>query len=318
MQVDLKDFAASWHLPVRALVVGLPLTLAGTALLAHYVAGLRWGESFLVGAALSPTDPVFAAAIVGREEVPARLRRLLNIESGMNDGLAVPIVVATLALAEPYGPSIAPVLWDVVLGVALGVFVSWAAIRIEELPLVGAAGLYKPLTGFAIGILLLAVCRITHANEFLAAFTGGIAVAWASREICAAFHPFGELLAELFKLSALLVFGALIRPEYVAELGWRGAVFVVLALVAVRPAALAIALYRGGLERKEWIAAAWFGPKGFASVLFGILILQSGIPDRFLAANLIAMVVAVSIVAHSSTDVVVARWFRKAEGAPPA
>ena len=88
---------AAWRLPGRALLLGLPLTLALTAVFAHYIAGLPWLESFLLGAILAPTDPVFAAAIVGREEVPGRLRHLLNVESGVNDGLALPIVLVLLA-----------------------------------------------------------------------------------------------------------------------------------------------------------------------------------------------------------------------------
>ena len=98
MRVGLKDLASAWRLPGRALLFGLPLTLLGTAMVARWVAGLTWAESFLVGAVLSPTDPVFAAAIVGRQEVPARLRQLLNVESGLNDGLALPIVLAMLAV----------------------------------------------------------------------------------------------------------------------------------------------------------------------------------------------------------------------------
>ena len=82
-------------------MLGLPLTLLLTALFAHLVVGLPWAQSLLVGAVLSPTDPVFASAIVGREEVPARLRHLLNVESGLNDGLALPVVLVLLALVPP-------------------------------------------------------------------------------------------------------------------------------------------------------------------------------------------------------------------------
>ena len=101
MRVGLPQLRSAWQLPGRALLLGLPLTLAATAVLAHYVVGLPWLESFLLGAVLAPTDPVFASAIVGREEVPGRLRHLLNVESGVNDGLALPIVLVLLASAPP-------------------------------------------------------------------------------------------------------------------------------------------------------------------------------------------------------------------------
>ena len=98
MRVSLRDLTSAWHLPGRALLFGLPLTALGTAVLAHYVAGLGWLEALLVGAILSPTDPVFAAAIIGRKEIPYRLRHLLNVESGVNDGLALPLVLVLIAL----------------------------------------------------------------------------------------------------------------------------------------------------------------------------------------------------------------------------
>jgi len=99
MRVGFRDLRSAWRLPGRALLLGLPLTLGLTAVFAHYIVGLPWLESFLLGAILAPTDPVFAAAIVGREEVPGRLRHLLNVESGVNDGLALPIVLILLAAA---------------------------------------------------------------------------------------------------------------------------------------------------------------------------------------------------------------------------
>ncbi len=123
MRVGLKDLASAWRLPGRALLLGLPLTLVGTALLARRIVGLPWAESFLLGAVLSPTDPGFAAAIVGREEVPARLRQLLNVESGLNDGLALPIVVTMLAVIGSGHFSFAEVLTEVALGVGIGILV---------------------------------------------------------------------------------------------------------------------------------------------------------------------------------------------------
>src|SRR5918994_5073613 len=100
MRVGWRDLTSAWRLPGRALAWGLPLTLLVTALLARFVAGLDWPEALLVGAVLAPTDPVFAAALVGNERVPARLRHLLNVESGINDGLALPFVIVLLAIAE--------------------------------------------------------------------------------------------------------------------------------------------------------------------------------------------------------------------------
>ena len=314
MRVGLKDLASAWRLPGRALLLGLPLTLVGTALLARWIVGLPWAESFLLGAVLSPTDPVFAAAIVGREEVPARLRQLLNVESGLNDGLALPIVVAMLAVIGPEHFSLAEVLTEVALGVGIGILVPWSAIRLEQGRFFSAHATYRPLNAFAIGLLVLTISSMAHANEFLAAFAAGITVATVGPEVREAFHRFGELVAELLKLAALLVFGSLISPQFLGEIPASGYLFALLVLVAVRPLALSLSLLRSPLGWRERAAAAWFGPKGFASVVFGLLILKEAEAAKLDWAradqlfHLVALCIAGSIVAHSSTDVLVARW----------
>ena len=313
MRVTVKDLRTADRLPGRALLFGMPITFLVTAVLAHLVAGIPWVESFLIGAALSPTDPVFAAALVGREEVPYRLRHLLNVESGLNDGLALPVVVVLLSVAGRDHIEAVTLLAELIGGVAIGVAIPYVAIRLERLPAFSATSAYEPLNAFAIGLLVLGVAAVTHANEFLAAFAAGITVATMSPAIRNAFHRFGELVAELLKLAALLLFGALISPTFLGEISLSGYVFVVLALLLARPIALAFALLRTGLSRQEWIAAAWFGPKGFASVVYGLLILEAGLGRSDELFHLIAAVIALSIVAHASTDVPVARWFRHAQ-----
>jgi NhaP-type Na+/H+ or K+/H+ antiporter len=152
-------------------------------------------------------------------------------------------------------------------------------------------------------------------NEFLAAFAAGVTVATLSPE---GFDQFGQLLTELLKLAALLVFGALIPPSFLADIQLSGYVFAFLALVAVRPFALGIALLGSRLDWREWVAAAWFGPKGFASVVYGIMILKAHITRGDELFHLLAVVIAGSIIAHSSTDVLIARWFHKTESTDAA
>ncbi|MDP8946502.1 MAG: cation:proton antiporter [Actinomycetota bacterium] len=313
MRVGVQDLTYAWRLPGRALLLGLPLTLLFTAALAHFVVGLPWLASFLVGAVLSPTDPVFASALVGREEVPLRLRRLLNVESGVNDGLALPIVVVLLAVASQQEVGAVTIAEELALGVVIGVAVPWIALRLERTRLFDLAESYEPLYAFSVGLLVLALGYVTHANLFLAAFSAGITVVSVSPQFRDAFHQFGELLAELLKLAAILVFGALISPVLLMEIGLGGYVFALLALVVVRPVALAMSFLGARINLPEFVAAAWFGPKGFASVVYGLLVLESGVALSEEMFHLIALVVAASIVLHSSTDVIVARRFREAD-----
>jgi NhaP-type Na+/H+ or K+/H+ antiporter len=312
MQAGLPAVESAWRLPGRALLLGLPLTLLAIAGLGHWIVGLPWLHALLVGAALSATDPILAAAIVGHEDVPARLRQLLNVESGLNDGLALPIVLVLLALlgGQPSAPL--ALAGEAAFGVALGVVLPWAVIRLERTRLLGTTPTYQPLLVFAVGLLLFAGGSLLNANLFLGAFTGGATVATLSPELRRAFHAFGETLSELLKLAALLVFGAVVSPRFLAEIPIAGYGFAALVLVLARPLALALALLGSRLPWREWLAAAWFGPKGFASVLYGLLILRTAIDQRDLVFHLIALVSVLSIVAHSSTDVLVARRFRRA------
>lgn len=314
MRVGVSELTRAWHLPGRALLLGMPLALAGTAGLAHGLLGLAWPEALLLGAVLAPTDPVFAAAIVGREEVPGRLRRLLNVESGLNDGLALPAVLALLAFAG--GGSAEPLRLggELVLGVGLGIALPWAVLAIESRRLLQAHAVYEPLLAFSIALLVYALAALTHANEFLAAFAAGMTVASLSTKAREDFHRFGEVVAELLKLAALLVFGVLVTPSIVADFRAGGWLFVPLVLLLARPAAVALALAGSALDWRETLAAAWFGPKGFASLFYAFLVLDSGLAVGAELFHLVAAVFAVSIVAHSSTDVLIARWFRRVEG----
>lgn len=313
MRLGARDLASAWRLPGRALLLGLPLTLLITALLAHFVVGLPWVASFLIGAVLSPTDPVFASALVGREEVPYRLRNLLNVESGINDGLALPVVVILLAVASRSEVGWGTILGELALGVAIGVVVPYVTLRLERTRLFDLAESYEPLYAFAVGLLVLALASVTHANLFLAAFSAGVATVTVSPRFKEAFHEFGELLTELLKLAAILVFGALISPAFLGEISVGGYAFALLALLIARPLALLLSFLGSSIDRREWAAAAWFGPKGFASVVYGLLVLESGVALSDEMFHLVAVVVAGSILLHSSTDVVVARRFREVD-----
>jgi len=311
MRVKLAKLASSWRQPGRALLLGLPLTLLGTALAGHLIAGLTWIEALLVGAALSPTDPVFATAIVVRKEIPSRLRRLLNVESGLNDGLALPLVLYFLAVLDSEKAHVARLGGEVLWGIALGGVVPIIALRLARKSVFGVHESHQTLFPFAIATLIFALCGLTHGNSYLAAFTAGIVLVALRPEIRRSFEPFGEPLTELLKLAALLVFGAVISPRIFEHMTGADWTFALIALFVIRPVAIAIALMGSPLSWREILVAGWFGPKGFASVIYGLFVLESTAPNSQHLAHLIAIVVIGSMIAHSSTDVLIARWFRR-------
>ena len=316
MLIGFRDLRTSWKLPGRALLLGMPLTFLLLTFFAYTLFDLTWAEALLIGAVLSPTDPVFASAIVGRKEVPLRLRRMLNVESGVNDGLALPVVIILLGVIGGENLHLGELLLEVLLGIALGVMIPLLALRLERARFFSAELVYEPLNTLAIGMLVFTIAELTHANPFLAAFAAGITVSTVAPRFRDAFHQFGELLAEILKLAALFLFGALITFSFVTDIGWTGVIFAVLMVAVSRPVVILLVLINSGLTWREKFAAMWFGPKGFASVAYGLLILGTVVHnvdfvrnDREFIFHVIAVAIVISIFAHSSTDVIVARWF---------
>ena len=173
--------------------------------------------------------------IIEREIVPLRIRRLLNVESGLNDGLALPVV---LILVRVIGSdSIEPLQLAVELlgGIVIGIIVPWVVIRLESNHYFSAELLYEPLIAFTIGILVLALCALLNTNSFLAAYSAGITIATLSDRVRLAFAEFGELLAQLFKAGALFLFGMLIQPALFLHSGEATYVFAALVLFLARP-----------------------------------------------------------------------------------
>jgi sodium/hydrogen antiporter len=310
-RIGVRDLVSAWRLPGRALLLGMPLTFGITAVLAAWVAGLPWPEALLVAAVLSPTDPVFAAAIIGREEVPRRLRQLLNVESGLNDGLALPVVLVLLAVVGGPDVGVGALAGELGLGILIGVSVPLAAVALLRSRFTSTTSAYEALSSVAVGLIVLALAELTHANLFLAAFSAGVTIATLAPELRDSFHEFGELVTELLKLVAILVFGALISPAFLGEIPALGYVFAVLALLVARPIAIALSFVGSRLRWQELAAVAWFGPKGFASVVYGLIVLDSGAQRADEMFHLIALVIVLSILAHSSTDVPIAHYFER-------
>ena len=309
-RANVRALRENWRLSGRALGLGMPLTMIGIAVPAHYLCNLDWPTAFLLGAILSPTDPVFASALVGRPDVPLRLRRLLNVESGLNDGLALPFVLIFLAFAKHEDSHLGVVLLELVLGVIVGAGVAAIVALAWRSRFLTAEPHLQPLGPLAIAVVVYAVCHLSHANPYLAAFAAGSTLATLDHVAAEHFEPLGDLLSEITKFAALLVFGTLITPERISHLGWPEWLLAIIAIVLVRPASMLLSLIRTPMPAAERWTAAWFGPKGFASVVYGLLVLRADIPEAERLFDLIAITITLSIALHSSTDVLIARRLR--------
>ena len=306
-----------WHPAARALVIAMPVNAVLLALTAKALFGeLSWMECFLLGFALSPTDPVVTSSVVASARVPAVVRHTLNLESGLNDGLALPFVLFFLAFAgEPQGSAVGSageLGAESAIGIAVGAVLALAAGRLlDRLPDWALAERYEGLYALGLGLASFGVADLAHGNGLISAFVAGVVFALARREMPDVFHHFNENLSSVLQLIAFAVFGAL-----VVATGWEGsllalAAFIAFALLVARPASVLLAFAGVRLSRPEKLFIAWFGPKGIASMLFALFILNSTAPDRTLVFDVAALTILASIVAHGLTDTVAGGWIER-------
>jgi sodium/hydrogen antiporter len=305
-----------WGPVTRAIVFAMPITLGLLGLAAHtFISGLTWAEAFLLAAVLSPTDPVITSTVITSRRVPPIVRHTLNLESGLNDGIAVPFVLFFLALARPGanpGPEALTLLGEAAFGAAVGAAVGAIAGRLHSrLPGGGITRRYEGIYAVGFGLMAFGLADVTIGNGFIAAFVCGVAMGAAEHEIPDAFGEFAENVSAISQVITFFVFGALIYGTgYPGEV-WQLVLFIVFALAIARPVAIALAFVRAKLPASQQAFIAWFGPKGVASMLFALFVLDSTVVNRNLIFAVASFTVIASIVAHGLTDTLGTGWLQK-------
>jgi NhaP-type Na+/H+ or K+/H+ antiporter len=320
--VEREVLRMHWGPPARAIAIAMPITLVLLALFAKALfPELSWEEAFLLGAVLSPTDPVVTSAVVTAQRVPALVRHTLNLESGLNDGLALPFVLFFLALATPAGDPSAEardLLGEAVVGAVIGAALGLLGGHMHDrLPGGGLTRRYEGIYAIGFGLAAFGLADVTFGNGLIAAFVAGIALAATKHEIPEAFAEFSENVSAIFQVMTFFVFGALIVATGYSGSVWALAAFVPFTLLVARPLAVLVAFSGTGIERDQKRFIAWFGPKGVASMLFALFVLNSQAPDRSVVFDVAAFVILASIVAHGLTDTVGARWIERRVGRAP-
>jgi NhaP-type Na+/H+ or K+/H+ antiporter len=307
LEVEAEMLQEAWRPPLRKLVLAMPLTCALVACVTKGLTDLSWTESFLVGALLSPTDPVLSSSVVTNPRVPRVIRHSLNLESGLNDGLALP---AVLAFAYALDPSKSDFVWwkfvlqDVTVGFAVGLAVGYAA----SFLLVGRTLTWeitphnKAMYAIGIAFATYALAHALHGNGLIAVFVCAITLGIRRPDIRESFEGRAEDVIEIVKLGIFVVFGSLLTFHGLFQDGWSAVAIVVFTLVAARPVAVLIALVGTKTDMPTRLFMGWFGPKGVATMTFSLLVLSEGIAEGSAIFNIAALTVFVSILAHGLTD----------------
>jgi NhaP-type Na+/H+ or K+/H+ antiporter len=333
-RVNLLKLRHDLSLPGRLLAIGLPLSvLSGWALAAVLLPDLPWALAAFLGASLAPTDAALSVHVINDERIPGRLRRALNVESGLNDGIATPIVTVTLAIAasqlgivgesEAYelGAALRELGAGTIIGIALGAgggaILTWSSRRAWI-----AEGGHRIAT-LAIALGAYSLAHAVDANGFIAAFVAGVAFGAAlDHETVDAERAIElpELGGETFALAVWYLFGAALVPIVVERVDVRIGVFAVLALTVLRLVPVALCLARSGLDGPSVLFIGWFGPRGLASVVFALLAIErlgdtsAEVGDAVAA---VALTVLLSVVLHGISAGPGGRRYLRAERRVP-
>lgn len=307
-RIDIRSVRQDHNLPTRMLVIGLPLTIvAGTIVASKMFPAFSFWEAALLAALLAPTDAALGQSVISTKAVPVRIRQAINIESGLNDGIALPVVLLLAAFAGTAHGGAQASEWvnfgllQVILGPLAGVVVGYIGARaLDEAIERGWAN-----TAFqGIGILSLAVftyvaAELVGGNGFIAAFVGGMVFGNTIRHPCTFLFEFMESEGQLLMLITFMVFGAALLPEGVAHLNPANFLYALLSLTVIRMIPIVISLVGSGVRLPTQLFLGWFGPRGLASILFVLLILEeSDVPHRDELLSITVITVALSALLH--------------------
>jgi NhaP-type Na+/H+ or K+/H+ antiporter len=320
-RINFRDLRRELSVPVRLLAVGLPFTIALGAVMAVLMFGaLSLAEAFVLAVLLAPTDAALGQAVVTEPRLPSRIRQGLNVESGLNDGICVPLLLIAIAAA------------DVESGTAAGH--DAVTIVVEEIG-------YGLLGGAATGLLATSIVKIGARREliapswlqvipvagaalaygsasalggsgFIAAFIAGAVFGGLAADEAEAGSRLSEEVSEILGGVTLLLFGAILLGPALEQMSWRIVIYAVLSLTVIRVGPVAIAMLGSGASRATVSFLGWFGPRGLASIVFAVIVVEeANLPHvtTILLATYVA--IGLSVFTHGATAAPLARRYAR-------
>jgi sodium/hydrogen antiporter len=332
-RIHLGQLRRGVGLPLRLLAIGLPLTIAlGGAAAALAFGALSVEEAVILAIVLAPTDAALGQAVVTEPRVPPRVRQGLNVESGLNDGICVPLLFAAVAVADveseiAEGRSAATLLleeigYGVLGGVFAGFLIAAVVVQGDRRGLIASA--WRQVIPAAGAVLAYGTASALGGSGFIAAFVAGIAFRIGLRRDPEDLNPLSEQVGGVLNGVTFLFFGAILLGPALGELTWALALHALLSLTAVRMLPVAIAMWRSRARPATVGFLGWFGPRGLASIVFALIVIEeSQLPHERLIVDAIYVTVGLSVFAHGLSAAPLAgryaRWYAKhpEDQAPP-
>src|SRR5215211_7284956 len=309
---NLSSLRQNEALPLRLLGIGMPLTIVlGTVVAAQVLTDLTFWEAAIVGVVLAPTDAALGQDVVSNPRVPVRIRQALNVEAGLNDGLSVPFLALFLTLAEAEEEHLPANLWirfaieqigfGALVGVGVGLvggwLVRWASRR------GWMTDSFERLALLALAIIAWALADQIGGNGFIAAFVGGLLIGPTVQRLGERVMRFTEAEGQLLNLSVFFIFGVLVLGA-IEPLSWEVALYALLSLTLIRMLPVALSLYGTHLRGISVLFAGWFGPRGLASIVLGLIVVVEEtplLPGRDEIEAVVALTVLLSVLLHGVT-----------------
>ena len=312
-RVDLRALNSPPHLPARLLGVGMPLTIVlGAVAAALVLPGLSFWEAAIVAAVLAPTDAALGQAVVSDERVPATVRRSLNVEAGLNDGLSVPFLALFIALALAEEEALTGGQWilfplqQIGFGVLVGALVgaSGAWLVREAIRWGWISDTFERLALLALALLAYALAGLVGGNGFIAAFAGGLCAGPFLRVIGERAVGFADAEGQLLNAAVFFTFGAVAIPFILDEMDLSVAIYAGLSLSVIRMLPVGIALLGTRLRGVSVLFMGWFGPRGLASIILGLVFLEesASLSASVEISTVVAATVLLSVLLHGLTS----------------
>lgn len=282
-RINLRLLVRDHDIPQRLLLFAMPLTIAcGAAAALALPLGLGWAEAALLACILAPTDAALGQSVVSNSRVPVRIRQALNVESGLNDGIALPLVLLFAAIAtgktdaDSAGTHAGFAAMQILLGPVAGIAVGWIAASIMD-----RAARNEWMSETFEGPAVLATAGLAYAaatliggNGFIAAFCAGLIFGFVIMDRCRFILEFAESEGQALTLLTFAIFGIAMVPELIGQITWPVVLYALASLTIVRMLPVFIALIGTGVSMRTTLFLGWFGPRGLASILFSLLIVE--------------------------------------------
>jgi sodium/hydrogen antiporter len=280
--VNVKKLLKEKKIPLRLLLVGLPITMIiGFLVALPLFPDLNFWIVLMIALILSPTDAALGQAVVTSNIVPEKVRTAINVESGLNDGIALPpilICVAALSMTDSHGTGFS--YWSLftlkqfIYGPIIGGLVGFVGGKlVEKASNRGWMNTtFQRLTSICLAILAFSLAETVHGNGFIAAYFAGLLLGTTNHEIRERIHEFGEAESQAFQLFVFLLFGLILVPFAYPLWNWQMWLYAILSLTVIRILPVVISLSGFGLSKGDKFFIGWFGPRGIASILYLLMV----------------------------------------------